>query len=80
MLQSMGSKRVGHDWMTEQQQTCSNYSTTTGSQVGKMVRLSGTQEKEREGKKSNLICKSSLCPGLLRSVELDCTQAGGESS
>ena len=79
MLQSMGSKRVGHDWMTEQQQTCSNYCTTTGPQVGKMVRLSGTQ-KEREGKKSNLICKSSLCPGLLRSVELDCTQAAGESS
>ena len=26
--------------------------TTTGSQVGKMVRLSETEEKEREGKKS----------------------------
>ena len=53
MLQSLGSKRVRRDWMTEQQQqTCSNYCTTTGSQVGKMVRLSGTEEKEREGKKS----------------------------
>ena len=53
MLQSMGLQRVGHDWMTEQQQqTCSNYCTTTGSQVGKMVRLSETEEKEREGKKS----------------------------
>ena len=50
MLQSMGSERVRHDWMTEQQ-TCSNYHPTTGSQVGKMVRLSGTQE-EGEGRKS----------------------------
>lgn len=60
---------ITHSALLEQR-ACSNYSTTTGPCMRKLVRISGTQEKERKGEKEQSIDRSSVYTSFFRHMEL----------